>query len=95
MFRAPKRSICWAKRLLLASEPWGDVMNALVIASEPISADRSPAELGGASDDAEIMVVAPALHRSVLRFGPRTLMRRSDGRSWCSARQSRASTTRD
>jgi hypothetical protein len=40
----------------------------LVIASEPISADRLRAALGGATDDAEIMVVAPALHRSALRF---------------------------
>jgi hypothetical protein len=47
---------------------WGDVMKVLVIASEPISADRLRAVLGGGSDDAEIMVVAPALHRSALRF---------------------------
>lgn len=57
-----------AKWLLLASELWGVVMKVLVIASEPISADRLRAALGGASDNAEIMVVAPALHRSVLRF---------------------------
>jgi hypothetical protein len=56
-----------AKQLLLASE-CEDVMKVLVIASEPISADRLRAALGGASDDAEIMVVAPALHRSVVRF---------------------------
>ena len=43
-------------------------MKVLVIASEPISADRLRTALGGASDDAEIMVVAPALHRSALRF---------------------------
>jgi hypothetical protein len=43
-------------------------MKVLVIASEPISADRLRAVLGGATDDAEIMVVAPALHRSALRF---------------------------
>jgi hypothetical protein len=43
-------------------------MKVLVIASEPISADRLRAALGGASDAAEIMVVAPALHRSVVRF---------------------------
>jgi hypothetical protein len=29
---------------------------------------RLRAALGGASDDAEIMVVAPTLHRSLLRF---------------------------
>ena len=39
-----------------------------VVASEPISADRLRAALGAATDDAEIMVVAPALHRSALRF---------------------------
>jgi hypothetical protein len=43
-------------------------MKVLVIASEPISADRLRSALGEATDDAEIMVVAPALHRSALRF---------------------------
>jgi hypothetical protein len=43
-------------------------MKVLVIASEPISADRVRATLGDTTDDAEIMVVAPALHRSALRF---------------------------
>jgi hypothetical protein len=43
-------------------------MKVLVIASEPISADRLRTALGGATDDAEIMIVAPALHRSALRF---------------------------
>ena len=43
-------------------------MKVLVIASEPISADRLRAAVGGVSDDVEIMVVAPALHRSVVRF---------------------------
>jgi hypothetical protein len=43
-------------------------MKVLVIASEPISADRLRTALGNATDDAEIMVVAPALHRSALRF---------------------------
>jgi hypothetical protein len=43
-------------------------MKVLVIASEPISADRLRKALGGTADDAEIMVVAPALHRSALRF---------------------------
>jgi hypothetical protein len=43
-------------------------MRVLVIASEPVSADRLRAALGGATDDAEIMIVAPALHRSALRF---------------------------
>lgn len=32
------------------------------------SADRLRSALGEATDDAEIMVVAPALHRSALRF---------------------------
>jgi hypothetical protein len=44
------------------------MMRVLVIASEPISADRLRAALGDATDDAEIMIVAPALHRSALRF---------------------------
>jgi hypothetical protein len=48
--------------------PWRDVMKVLVIASEPISADRLRAALGEGTDDTEIMVVAPALHRSALRF---------------------------
>jgi hypothetical protein len=43
-------------------------VKVLVIASEPISADRLRATLGEAIDDAEILVVAPALHRSALRF---------------------------
>jgi hypothetical protein len=43
-------------------------MKVLVIASEPISADRLRAALGAATDDAEVVVVAPALHRSALRF---------------------------
>ena len=43
-------------------------MKVLVIASESISADRLREALGGTADDAEIMVVAPALHRSALRF---------------------------
>lgn len=50
------------------AQTWpADAMKVLVIASETISADRLPAVLRGASDDAEIMVVAPALHRSALR----------------------------
>jgi hypothetical protein len=43
-------------------------MKVLVIASERISADRLRAALEGTTDDAEILVVAPALHRSALRF---------------------------
>jgi hypothetical protein len=43
-------------------------MKVLVIASEQISADRLRATLGDTTDQAEIMVVAPALHRSALRF---------------------------
>jgi hypothetical protein len=43
-------------------------MKVLVIASEPISADRLRAALGAGADDAEIMVVAPAFHGSGLRF---------------------------
>jgi hypothetical protein len=40
----------------------------LVIACEPMSGDRLRAARGGTIDDAEIMVVAPALHRSALSF---------------------------
>jgi len=43
-------------------------MKVLVITSEPISAERLRVALGEATDDAEVMVVAPALHRSALRF---------------------------
>jgi hypothetical protein len=43
-------------------------MKVLVIASEPISADRLRAALAETTDNAEILVVAPALHRSALRF---------------------------
>jgi broad specificity polyphosphatase/5'/3'-nucleotidase SurE len=43
-------------------------VKVLVIASEPISADRLRAALDATTDDAEILVVAPALHRSALRF---------------------------
>ena len=43
-------------------------MKVLVIASELISADRLRAALGGAIDDAEIMVLAPAFRR--LGAGP-------------------------
>jgi hypothetical protein len=43
-------------------------MKVLVIASEQISADRLRATLGDTTEQAEIMVVAPALHRSALRF---------------------------
>jgi hypothetical protein len=43
-------------------------MKVLVIATEPISAGRLRTALGVGTDDAEIMVVAPALARSALRF---------------------------
>jgi hypothetical protein len=43
-------------------------MKVLVIASEQISADRLRATLGDTTEQAEIMVVAPALHQSALRF---------------------------
>ena len=43
-------------------------MKVLVVASEPISADRLRTALGAATDDAEVVVVAPALHLSALRF---------------------------
>jgi hypothetical protein len=41
----------------------------LVITSEPITADHLRAVIGSdATDDAEVLVIAPALHRSALRF---------------------------
>lgn len=41
----------------------------LVVVSEPISAEDLCAALGAqAADDAEAMVIAPALHKSALRF---------------------------
>jgi hypothetical protein len=41
----------------------------LVIASEPITADHLREVIGSdATDDAEVMVIAPALHKSALRF---------------------------
>jgi broad specificity polyphosphatase/5'/3'-nucleotidase SurE len=44
-------------------------MKLLVIASEPITADDLRAVIGAdATDDAEVMVIAPALHKSALRF---------------------------
>ena len=45
------------------------VMKLLVIASEPITADHLRAAIGpDATDDAEVLVIAPALHKSALRF---------------------------
>ena len=43
-------------------------MRVLIIASERNSADQLRATLGDTTEDAEIMVVAAALHRSALRF---------------------------
>jgi hypothetical protein len=44
-------------------------MKLLVIASEPITADHLREAVGSdATDDAEVLVIAPALHRSALRF---------------------------
>ncbi len=63
-------------------------MKVLVTASETVSADRLRAALGRATDDVEIMVVAPALHRSARRFGSPTPTRRYDGQDWCNASQS-------
>jgi hypothetical protein len=48
---------------------YASVMKLLVIASEPITADDLREALGtDAADDAEVMVIAPALHKSALRF---------------------------
>ena len=44
-------------------------MKLLVIASEPITADNLRDAIGSdAADDAEVLIIAPALHRSALRF---------------------------
>ena len=45
-------------------------MKLLVLTSEPVSADQLRGALPGDADptDAEVMVVAPALHESALRF---------------------------
>jgi hypothetical protein len=40
----------------------------LVVTSEPVSADALREAVGDGTDDAEVMVVAPALTRSSLRF---------------------------
>ncbi|MDQ6803452.1 MAG: hypothetical protein M3065_00480, partial [Actinomycetota bacterium] len=70
-------------------------MKVLVIASEPISADRLRTALGNATDDAEIMVVAPALHRSALRFLLSDADEAIERAELVQAKLSRASTTRD
>jgi uncharacterized membrane protein len=43
-------------------------MKVLVLASERVPADRLRLALGETTDRVEIMVVAPTLHRSALRF---------------------------
>jgi hypothetical protein len=44
-------------------------MRVLVITSEPITADHLREAIGpDATDDAEVLVIAPALHKSALRF---------------------------
>jgi hypothetical protein len=44
-------------------------MKLLVVASEPITADHLREVIGSdATDDAEVMIIAPALHKSALRF---------------------------
>jgi hypothetical protein len=44
-------------------------MKLLVITSEPITADHLRDAIGSdAADDAEVLVIAPALHKSALRF---------------------------
>lgn len=54
---------------LLGLSRYARGMKLLVIASEPITADHLRQVIGpDATDDAEVMVIAPALHRSALRF---------------------------
>lgn len=44
-------------------------MKLLVITSEPVTADHLREAIGSdATDDAEVLVIAPALHKSALRF---------------------------
>jgi hypothetical protein len=44
-------------------------VKVLVLTSEPITANHLRAAIGSdATDDAEVLVIAPALHRSALRF---------------------------
>src|SRR5437588_115342 len=45
-------------------------MKLLILTTEPISADQLRGALGADEDptDAEVMIVAPALHESALRF---------------------------
>jgi hypothetical protein len=43
-------------------------VKVLVVTSEPVSADQLRAALPEDPEDAEVMVVAPALHESALRF---------------------------
>jgi hypothetical protein len=44
-------------------------MKLLVITSEPITADHLRDSLGtDAADDAEVLVIAPELHKSTMRF---------------------------
>jgi hypothetical protein len=45
------------------------MMSVLVVTSEPIAADELREAIGtAAADDVEVMVVAPALHKTALRF---------------------------
>jgi hypothetical protein len=43
-------------------------MKVLVVTSEPINAELLRSALDGEADDAEVLVVAPALHDSPVRF---------------------------
>lgn len=43
-------------------------MRVLVIASEPVTADQLRQAVDGDGQDLEVMVMAPALHKSALRF---------------------------
>jgi hypothetical protein len=44
-------------------------MKLLVITSEPVTADHLREAIGAdATDDADVLVIAPALHKSALRF---------------------------
>jgi hypothetical protein len=56
-FETPRKAEIAAERLR-ERNGGEDVMKVLVIASEPVSADRLRAALSGETDNAEIMVIA-------------------------------------
>jgi hypothetical protein len=65
--RPPRKPI--AHRIRVPLPGYKQRVKVLVVVSEPISAEDLRSALGAqAADDAEVMVIAPALHTSALRF---------------------------